>query len=375
MRANRYLVAIVGAALAVSSALPGAVSAQEAEKWQQAYQAYQQQNMAQAESLFRDVCAEYEDAGVPWGWCHMMLGVVLAQRGSAKRQEALAQLEIAKDLISDDVERYRTNFAIANIHLLDENWGQAIAAAGDAAAFAGTPQQASIAKVKGQAYYQQQQWSNAAGELEKAVAGRSSEANLHAWLGRSYFEMGQKDKALPELTQAAQIDRGNRVGLYFAARINLENGNWTQAVALAERAIQAHPQDTNIRRLLGNAYLGADRFADAIQQFEVVISDRPNDANAIYNLGQAYIAMENWGKGAEQFQKAQNMFPAGSASQGKLLYDLGIAFERLGRNDDALRAFTDAKTINDTTDVQDAIDRVQERIRRGKTNGGKTGGS
>ena len=369
MRVNRYLVAIVGAALAVSTALPGVVSAQE-EKWSQAYQAYQQGNMGQAETLFREVCAEYEDAGVPWGWCHMMLGVVLAQRGVSKRQEALAQLEIAKDLISEDGERYMTNFAIANIQLLDERWGQAIAAADDAAAFAGAQQQAGIAKVKGQAYYQQQQWSNAAVELEKAVAGRSSEANLHAWLGRSYFEMGQKDKALPELTQAAQIDRGNRVGLYFAARINLEDGNWTQAVALAERAIQAHPQDTNIRRLLGNAYLGADRFGDAVQQFEVVIAERSNDANAIYNLGQAYIAMENWGKAAEQFQKAQNMFDAGSSTQGRLLYDLGIAFERLTRNQDALRAFSDAQAINDTTDVQDAIDRVQERIRRGKSTGG-----
>lgn len=370
MRANRYLVAIVGAALAVSSALPGVVSAQEEDQWQQAYQAYQQGNLPQAETLFREVCAEYEDAGVPWGWCHMMLGVVLAQRGSSKRQEALAQLEIAKDLISEDEQRYQTNFAIANIHLLDERWGQAVAAADDAAAFAGAPQQAGIAKVKGQAYYQQQQWSNAVAELEKAVAGRSSEANLHAWLGRSYFEMGQKDKALPELTQAAQIDRSNRVGLYFAARINLEEGNYPQAVALAERAIQAHPQDTNIRLLLGNAYLGADRFSDAIRQFEVVISDRPSDASAIYNLGQAYIAMENWGKAAEQFQKAQNMFASGSSNQGRLLYDLGIAFERLTRNEDALRAFTDAQAINDTTDVQDAIDRVQERIRRGKTKGG-----
>ncbi len=369
MRANRYLVAIVGAALAVSSALPGVVSAQE-EKWQQAYQAYDQNNFPQAETLFREVCAEYEDAGVPWGWCHMMLGVVLAQRGVSKRQEALAQLEIAKDLISEDTERYMTAFAIANIHLLDERWAQAVAAANDAASFAGAPQAAGIAKVKGQAYYQQQQWSNAAGELEKAVAGRSSEANLHAWLGRSYFEMDEKAKALPELTQAAQIDRGHRIGLYFAARIHLEEGNYPQAVALAERAIQAHPQDTNIRRLLGNAYLGSDRFSEAIRQFDVVISDRPSDAAAIYNLGQAYLAMENWARAAEQFQNAQNLFESGSANQGRLLYELGIAFERLTRNEDALRAFTDAKAINDTTDVQDAIERVQERIRRGKSKGG-----
>jgi tetratricopeptide (TPR) repeat protein len=370
MRANRYLVAIVGVVLAVSFALPGTVSAQD-EKYVQAYRAYEGGNFQQAETLFREVCAEYEDAGAPWGWCHMMLGITLGRMGPSKRQEALAQLEIAKDLVTTDGERYQTNFAIANIRLLDEDWAQAIAAANDAAAFGGADQAASIAKVKGQAYYQQQDWSNAASELETATEGRGGEANLYAWLGRSYFELGDKDRALPVLTQAAQIDRNNRIGLYFAARIHFDNQNYTQAISMAERAIQAHPQDTNIRNLLGMSYLGADRFSDAVQQFEVVIADRPSDATAIYNLGQAYLAQEQWGRAVEQFQKAQNLFPAGSTTQGALLYDLGIAFERLGRNEDALKAFTDSKAINDTTNVQDAIDRVQERIRRGKGGGGR----
>jgi tetratricopeptide (TPR) repeat protein len=370
MRANRYLVAIVGAALAVSFALPGAASAQD-EKYAQAFQAYQAGQYPQAETLFREVCAEYEDAGAPWGWCHMMLGITLGNMGPSKRQEALAQLEIAKDLVTTDVDRYQTNFAIANIQLLDGRWGQAVAAANDAAQFGGADQAAAIAKVKGQAYYQQEEWSNAATELETATAGRAGEANLYAWLGRSYFELGDMDKALPALTQATQIDRNNRVGLYFGARIHFDNENFAQAIALAERAIQAYPQDSNIRNLLGMSYLGADRFADAAQQFTVVIGERPDDAIAIYNLGQAYLAQEQWARAVEQFQKAQNMFPAGSATQGSLLYDMGIAFERLGRNQDALQAFTDAYQVNETTEIQDAIDRVQERIRRGKGGGGK----
>ena len=174
--------------------------------------------------------------------------------------------------------------------------------------------------------------------------------------------------------EAAQIDSGNRIGLYFAARINFDDGKFSEAAGLAERAIQAHPQDTNIRNLLGMSYLGDDRFQEAIQQFEVVIADRPNDAIAIYNLGQAYLALEDWGRAVEQFQKAQNMFESGSATQGALLYDLGIAFERLSRNEDALRAFQDSAAIRETTNVQDAIDRVQERIRRGK-GGGSSGGA
>ena len=365
MRGKRCVLAVVVGVLVASLVLPGVASAQE-EKYMQAYQAYQEGDFGRAETLFREVCAEYEAAG-GWGWCHMMLGATLAQRGASKRQEALDQLQIAAELITEDTERFQTHSAIANVHLLDGRLPQSIASADDASKYAADAnQRASLARTRGQAYYRQENWRQAAVELETAVASRSGEANLHGWLGRSYYELGDKAKALQHLTQAAQIDRRHRIGLYFGARVHLENGDFGDAVAMAQRAIQAHPQDTAIRNLLGLALLGADRYADAIQQFEVVIADRPNDAAAIYNLGQAYMATENWPKAIEQFQRAQNLFQAGSSNQGDLLYDLGMAFEKIGRNEDALRAFQDSAAISDTTQVQDSIERVQERIRRAK---------
>ena len=163
MRASRYVAVIVGAALAVSFALPGAVSAQE-DKWREAFNAYQQNNFSRAETLFRDVCAEYEDAGQPWGWCHLMLGATLGQMGPSKRQEALAQLEIAKELVTEDGERYQAHSSIANIHLLDRTWSQAIAAATDAEPFANAEQAGLLSKIKGQAYYQLMDYRNTPAE-------------------------------------------------------------------------------------------------------------------------------------------------------------------------------------------------------------------
>ncbi len=366
MKAKRYVVAIVGVALAASFALPGVASAQE-EKYIQAYRAYEAGNLAQAETLFREVCAEYEDAGVPWGWCHMLLGATLAQRGASKRQEALNQLEVARELVAEDSERFQVLSSMAQIHLLEARFPQAIALADEASQYATESQQrANLANTKGQAYYGEDDWRNAITELEAAGAARSGDANIHARLGRAYFELDNLDKALEELNRASQIDRTNRIGLYFGARIYLERNNYVEAVVLAERAIRAYPQDTNIRNLLGLAYLGSDRFADAVQQFEVVIADRPNDGTAIYNLGQAYMARENWGAAVQQYQKAQNLLQAGSVNQGNLLYDLGMSFEKLGRNEDSLRAFQDSQRITASSRVQDSIERVQERIRRAK---------
>ena len=51
MKANRYMAAIVGAALAISFVLPGAVSAQDDDKWRNAFSSFQRGDYAQAETV------------------------------------------------------------------------------------------------------------------------------------------------------------------------------------------------------------------------------------------------------------------------------------------------------------------------------------
>ena len=375
MKTHRYCVATAGAVLIACVLSPIAAQAQD-ERVRRGFEAYVQGNWSEAETVFREVCGEYVDAGAPWGWCHMILGVVLGQpgQGADKREEALAQLEIAKELVTTDAERYETISSIANIHLLERNWSGAIDAADEAGPFAASDDQLGVlAKVKGQAYYQRRDYANAAPALSVAVRSRPGEANLHAFLGHAHFELGQKEAAIGELTEALQLDRDNVIGLFFAARINLEGGHYAEAAVLAERAILARPQDTGIRILLGSAYLGADRYDDAIEQFESVVQERADDGTAIYNLGRAYSGTEDWPQAVEQFERAQNLLPPGSNTQSALLYDLGVAFEMVGRYEDALRSYRDSAAIADSVEKQDAIDGVEERIRRAKRKGGGRG--
>ena len=219
MGASRYVAAIVGAALAVSFALQGVASAQD-EKWRDAYNAFRQRHYSQAETLFREVCVEYNDASEPWGWCHMMLGISLTQQGPSRRQEALEQLELAKSLVTDDLERFQLLIAIANVHLVDRRLPEALAAAEEADVFANAPtQRALVAKTRGQAHYGMEQWEQAASALEIAVEFRPSEANLHVWLGRSYFELGLTDQARTHLERGLELDPDNEVAKQFLARI------------------------------------------------------------------------------------------------------------------------------------------------------------
>ncbi len=360
MSVKKQMLAFVSMLLVGSFLLPAAGLAQE-ETWQRAYQAYSGGQFSEAERLFREVVEEYAE----WGWAHLMLGITLQQRG--KSTEALDHLQLAKDTVAEDQERFMVHNAIANVQLLQENYDAAINEANEAAQYAqNDDNRGTVAKTKGQAYYWKEDWQAAVREFQRAATLRTGDANVYAMLGRAQYELDDKDAALDSLTRAAQMDRRNKLALYFAGLIYLEDRNYSDAVSVAELAIQADPQDTNVRSMLGRAYLGSQRFSDAIQAFEVVLSSNPNDGSARYNLGQAYQFSEDWGRAIENYQAALTRLPAGSAAVAACLYDLGFTYEKVGRYEDAHAAFRDSSNIEGTARVAEAIARVEERIRRAK---------
>jgi tetratricopeptide (TPR) repeat protein len=360
MSVKKHMLTVVSILLVGSFLLPTTGLAQE-ETWQRAYQAYSGGQYSEAERLFREVVEEYAE----WGWAHLMLGITLQQRG--KSAEALDHLQLAKDTVAEDAERFMVHNAIANVYLLQENYSGAISEANDAAQYAqNDDNRATVAKTKGQAYYWQEDWQAAVREFQRAAGTRTGDANVFAMMGRAQYELGDSDAAMDSLTRAAQMDRRNKLALYFAGLIYLDERDYDNAVRVAELAIQADPQDTNVRSMLGRSYLGAQRFQDAIQAFEVVLASNANDGSARYNLGQAYQFSEDWGRAIENYQAAVGLLPAGSAASAACLYDLGFTYEKVGRYEDALAAFTDSSEIEGTPRVAEAIARVEERIRRAK---------
>lgn len=364
MSGKKLLAALLGVALVAGALAPAVASAQQ-ETWQQAHQAFQQGNWPQAEDLFREVTSEHNT----WGWGFMMLGLTLANRG--KLDEAVDNLQTAKELVETDEERFQVNHNLGQIFLRLDRYDEAVAAEDDALQYAqNATNQGQVAWGKAQAYYAQENWSAAITALETALETKSGDAAVHSRLGRALYETGDLASAEEHLQQATQIDRDNRLGHYFLGVINLEQRDYQAAVRSAEAAVQADPQDPNIRNLLGRAYLGAERFQEAEQAFRVVLQDQPNDGSSRYNLGQAYQFQERYAEAVAEYQQALSYLPAGSEVRAKCLYDLGFSYEKAGNYQDALQAFQDSAEISSTAQINEAIERVQERIRREKSGGG-----
>jgi Flp pilus assembly protein TadD len=71
----------------------------------------------------------------------------------------------------------------------------------------------------------------------------------------------------------------------------LANKDFDKAITMAEAAVGASPQDAGLRMTLGQAYLGAGRFASAETTFSDVLTLSPDHERAALNLALVQIAL------------------------------------------------------------------------------------
>jgi tetratricopeptide (TPR) repeat protein len=73
----------------------------------------------------------------------------------------------------------------------------------------------------------------------------------------------------------------------LVAAVRLQQGRFSEAAPLFERARALHPREIRFMFLHGTALAGMNRFEQAVSAFQAVISHAPNVADAYLSLGQA----------------------------------------------------------------------------------------
>lgn len=372
MRIQKKHLVVPVALLVLALAWPTSAWAQDPDAaWRAGYDAFQNGNYQGCVDQMRTALQAGGEAYERWGWLHLTLGVCLAARN--QRDEAISELQTAKELVSEDSERLEVNLNLAQTYVARGNSGdydRAIAAANDAGQYGGNAaQQGVLNKTLGQAYYFKEDWSNAAEHLAAAAETRNNDEDVAQKLARAHYELGNIQQAKQWFETTVRLNSDSKTARVYLGRIALDQRDWDQAIQSLQRAVQADPQDMQVRNMLGRAYLGAKQYDQAVQQLQQVVQGRPNDGNARYNLGQAYQADGDDGRAIEQYTEALNYLPAGSNIRAAALYDLGFVYEKVGRYEDALQAFEDSAAIVEDAKVAEAIERVKERIRRQKESG------
>jgi Flp pilus assembly protein TadD len=117
------------------------------------------------------------------------------------------------------------------------------------------------------------------------------------------------------------------------ARVALEAGKVSKAVALAEAAVAESPRDGSYRALLGQAYLNDGRFASATSALSEAMELGTTDSNTIIALTLAQIAQGKTAEAVTLLQAHRDTVPAS---------DIGLALALAGDNEGAIYVLTEA---------------------------------
>lgn len=125
---------------------------------------------------------------------------------------------------------------------------------------------------------------------------------------------------------SGNLDKSN-IGLATRAQAALLANDTVTAIALAERAVEATPNDASFRALLGNTYFAAGRFASAESAYRDSISLQPSQPGLVLKLVLVQIAQGKRGEALALLQAARDALDSA---------DHGLALALAGQPNEAI---------------------------------------
>ena len=172
----------------------------------------------------------------------------------------------------------------------------------------------------GSMYSEEHQYDKAAPELEKAVSLKPDNAFLEINLGDAYLNLGQDDKALAAFDRAIDLSATLEVWNNIAYQLSLKKAHLDRAQQYAESAVTA------VAAALRNSSL--DQLS--LRDLGLVLSlDADWDT-----LGWVYFSRGDFDKAEKYVHVAWLLDQHGGIGD-----HLGQIYEKLGRKDDAIRAY------------------------------------
>ncbi len=125
-------------------------------------------------------------------------------------------------------------------------------------------------------------------ERQMVMEGSGEEAVLkQGWV---YFNLGKYDEARKVMEEAVMKD-GNISALYCLGLIDMEYGQYEEAVARLEKVAAASPRHTATRINLGKAYFRLRYFRKAGENLEKAVETDPASEEARLLLAKTYITL------------------------------------------------------------------------------------
>jgi tetratricopeptide (TPR) repeat protein len=211
---------------------------------------------------------------------------------------------------------------------------------------------------KGIDLYTRQDYEGAIKEFRRSIGlapNSSYSTDAASYMANAYLALGDTQGAIKAYDDALKrspnrddiaISLGN---VYFAEE------NYDEAIKAYEKAVSVWPSSSN-HYALGQAYMNADRYSDADNEFNTVLRMDPYQPNGNYGLGLNFSRQGRYEDAILQFKEAIRL-------DGKF-YDgyaeLGYAYADLGEIDQAQRIVDNLEQVE--SDLADTLSRYIYKV-------------
>jgi tetratricopeptide (TPR) repeat protein len=168
----------------------------------------------------------------------------------------------------------------------------------------------------------------------------------NAWgfymLGLASWKNNELEAANDALTEALVIKPDHFKSMVNLARVQLEQGEASDALINIENAVALRSNDSAALRVLARTYGELQRTEEALAVYNEILTADPDDAWALNNLGLLYIMDGDYDKASAPLAKAVTL----DSSEACFHNNLGLALEQEGNLASAAICFGEAVAID-----------------------------
>lgn len=123
----------------------------------------------------------------------------------------------------------------------------------------------------------------------------------------------------------------------YMARAHLTRGETQAGIDAYIQALKIAPNRDDLHSRLGNVYTSQNRFEEARAEYELAVKYNPSAANR-YSLGQGFLGAGQYDEAIQQFEQVRRM----DAKNPYGYFGLGQTYGKQGKHDEAIAAFKSA---------------------------------
>ena len=148
-------------------------------------------------------------------------------------------------------------------------------------------------------------------------------------------DMQEFRSAISYHTEYLQMHPNDFESLKSRAMLNAEMHSIDLAIADLDICLRPDANDTAIWMCKGNIYYDAQRFAEAIDAYNVILLLHPSNKAALYNRADAYTSLKRYEEAIRDYQ----LLSAADKYNSEQYFNLGFCFLQLGKNQESILNF------------------------------------